>query len=117
MKINVTLADICRPEDWLVTHNSYLVVSKTTKPEIMGEDLLALAANQQGMPGIITIQEAEYLGLPHTVHYGFAMLDDNAKEVWLCLADKIRKALKEAEFEPCVIPEGMNAYYLLEFDI
>ena len=120
MKINVTLADICRPEDWLVSNFPYVVVRNSqeiTEAEIHGKDLLALAAHQQEMPEVITIQEAEYLGIPYTKFQGFALMKDSAKEVWLGLAEKIHEAMKEVEFEPCVIPDGMNAYYLLEFDI
>lgn len=121
MKIIATLDDICRPEDWLVTHHAHMVV-KTYPPqlaeaEIKGKDLLALAANQQQMPGVINIRDAEYLDLPHKVYMGFALLEDIAEEAWVCLGDKIREAMKEVEFEPCQIPDGMNAYYLLEFDI
>lgn len=121
MKIIATLDDICRPEDWLVTNHAHMVV-KTYPPQlagvqIKGKDLLALAANQQQMPEVLTIWDADHLSLPHTVHFGYALMDDSAEEAWLCLADKIRKAIKEAEFEPCRIPKGMNAYYLLEFDL
>lgn len=121
MKIIATLDGICRPEEWLVTHHPHIVVGtyppQLDEVQIEGEDLLALAANQREMPEVITIQEAEYLGLPHTVHFGFALLDDSAKEVWLGLAGKIRRAMLEVEFEPCYIPGRLNAYYLLEFDI
>lgn len=112
MKIIATLADICRPEDWLETHRAHLVGS-----QIKGEDLLARAANQRGMPGIINIQDAEYLGLPYTKFQGLALMKDSAKEVWLGLAEKIHEAMKEVELDLYEVPEGMNAYYLLEFDI
>ena len=121
MKIIATLDGICRPEEWLVTHHPHIAVGtyppQLDEVQIEGEDLLALAANQLEMPEVITIQEAEYLGLPHTVHFGFALLDDSAKEVWLGLADKIRRAMLEVEFEPCYIPGWLNAYYTLEFDL
>ena len=129
MKINTMLVDVCSPEDWILEHPSHVTVpvwygmthqeltEAIATAEIKGKDLLALAANQLEMPGVITIQEAEYLGLPHTVHFGFALLDDSAKEVWLGLADKIRRAMLEVEFEPCYIPGWLNAYYTLEFDL
>lgn len=132
MKIEIMLAAVCPPDDWLILHQAYVTVpvhygmthqdltEAIAKTEIKGKDLLALAANQLEMPGVLPIWDAEYLGLPHTIHYGFALLDDNAKETWLGLAEKIRKAMKEVEVENLYLTkedEGMNAYYLLEFDI
>lgn len=123
MKIIATLDDICRPEHWLVTHHAHMVVQtyppQLAEAEIKGKDLLALAANQHEMPGVINIRDAEYLGLPHKVYMGFALLEDIAEEAWLGLADKIRKALKEVEVENLYLTmedEGLSAYYLLEFD-
>lgn len=121
MKIIATLADVCRPEGWFVTYQSRIEVGtyppQLTEVQIKGKNLLALAANQQEMPEVITVWEAEYLGLPYAIHFGCAMLDESAEEAWLYLADKIREAVTEVELEPCEIPEGMNAYYLLEFDL
>lgn len=121
MKIIATLDDVCRSEDWYVTHHPYIAVQTyppdLTAAKIKGETLLTSAANQHVMPGVITIPEAEILRLPHTIYMGFALLDENAKEVWLGLSEQIYTAIKEAEFEACEIPEGMSAYYLLEFDL
>lgn len=127
MKIIATLADVCRPEDWILEHPAYVTVpirfgttEAITNAEIKGKDLLALAANQLEMPGVLPIWEAEYLGLPHTVFQGFALMDENAEGAWLGLSDKIRKAMKEVEVENLYLTkedEGLNAYYLLEFDL
>ena len=132
MKIEIMLADVCPPDDWILEHPSYVTVpihygmthqdltEAIANAEIKGRDLLALAANQQEIPGVITIQEAEYLNLPHKVFQGFALLDTDAEEAWLGLAEKIRKAMKEVEVENLHLSEedeGLNAYYLLEFDI
>ena len=132
MKINTMLAAVvCPPDDWLILHQAYITVpiiygmthkdltEAIANAEIKGKDLLALAANQLEMPGVITIWEAEYLGLPHTVFQGFALLDTDAEEAWLGLAEKIRKAMK-VEGETLHLTkedEGLNAYYLLEFDL
>lgn len=132
MKINTMLTDVCTPEDWILEHPAYVAVpvrygmthqqltEAIANAEIKGKDLLALAANQQQRPGVLPIWEAEYLGLPHTIHYGFALLDENAEEAWLGLAEKIRKAMKEVEVENLYLSEedeGLNAYFLLEFKI
>ena len=134
MKIKTMLVDVCTPEDWILEHPSYVTVpvrhgmthqeltEAIANAEIKGKDLLALAANQQEIRGVLTIQEAEYLGLPHKVFQGFALLDTDAdaKDVWLGLAEKIRKAMMEVEVENLHLTkedDGMNAYYLLEFDI
>lgn len=132
MKIEIMLAAVCSPDDWLLEHPAYITVpiiygmthqdltEAIANAEIKGGDLLALAANQLEMPKVLTIWEAEYLGLPHKVFQGFALLDDGAKDVWLGLAEKIRKAMKEVEVENLYLTnedEGMNAYYLLEFDL
>lgn len=132
MKIIATLADVCRTEDWVEEHPAHVTVpirygmthqeltDAIANAEIKGRDLLALAANQLEMPEVITIWEAEYLGLPHKVFQGFALWDDNAVEAWLGLAEKIRKAMREVEVANLHLTkedDGMNAYYLLEFDI
>ena len=132
MKITSTLADVCRPEDWVLLHPAYVTVpirfgmthqeltEAIAKAEIKGKDLLALAANQQQMPGVLPVWEAEYLDLPHTVFQGFALMDENAESAWLGLSDKIRKAMKEVEEDNLYLTEedeGLSAYYLLEFDI
>ena len=132
MKINTMLVDVCSPEDWILEHPSHVTVpvwygmthkdltEAIANAEIKGKDLLALAANQLEMPGVLPIWEAEYLHLPHTVFQGFALLDTDAEEAWLGLAEKIRKAMKVVEVENLHLTkedEGLNAYYLLEFDI
>ena len=132
MKIKTMLADVCRPEDWVILHPAHVTVpihygmthqeltEAIANAEIKGKDLLALAANQSEIPGVLPIWEAEYLGLPHTVFQGFALLDYTAEGVWLGLAEKIRRAMKEVEVENLHLSEeddGLNAYYLLEFDI
>ena len=132
MKITSTLADVCRPEDWVLLHPAYVTVpirfgmthqeltEAIANAEIKGKDLLALAANQQQMPGVLPVWEAEYLGLPYKVFQGFALLDTDADEAWLGLAEKIRKTMKEVEVENLYLSEEderMNAYYLLEFDL
>ena len=132
MKIIATLADVCRPEDWMLEHPAHVTVpirfgmthqdmtEAIAKAEIKGKDILALAANQGEMPEVLPIWEAEYLGLPHTIHFGFALLDESAEEAWLGLAAKIRKAMMEVEVENLYLTkedDGLNAYYLLEFDI
>ncbi len=130
MKINVMLTDVCITEEWLLTHPAHVIVpirfgmthqdltKAIANAEIKGKDLLALAANQQQMPEVLPIWEAEYLGLPHTVSQGFALMDENAEEAWLGLAEKIRKAMKGVEVENLHLTkedDGLNAYYLLEF--
>lgn len=132
MKIKAMLTDVCTPEDWLLEHSSHVIVpicfgmthqeltEAIAKAEIKGKDLLALAANKLMMPGVLPIWEAEYLDLPHTVFQGFALLDENADEAWLGLAEKIRKAMTEVVVENLYITkedEGLDAYYLLEFDL
>lgn len=127
MKIIATLADVCRPEDWILEHPAYVTLpirfgmaEAIANAEIKGKDLLALAANQGVMPGVLPIWEAEYLGLPYTVFQGFAMMDENADEAWLGLAEKIRKSMKEVDVENLYITmedDGLDAYYLLEFDL
>ena len=132
MKIETMLTDVCTPEEMVINHPAYVTVpirygmthqdltEAIANAEIKGKDLLALAANQQEMPEGLPIWVAEYLGLPHTIHYGFALLDENAEEAWLGLAEKIRKAMKEVEVDNLYITkedEGLNAYYLLEFDL
>ena len=132
MKIETMLTDVCTPEDWILEHPAYVAVpvrfgmthqqltEAIANAEIKGKDLLALAANQQEMPGVLPIWEAEYLGLPYSVFQGFALLDTDADEAWLGLAEKIRKAMKGVEVENLYLSEeddGLKAYYLLEFDI
>lgn len=132
MKIETMLTDVCTPEEMVINHPAYVTVpirygmthqdltEAIANAEIKGKDLLALAANQQVMPEGLPIWVAEYLGLPHTVFQGFALLDENAEEAWLGLAEKIRKAMKEVEVENLYITkedDGLNAYYLLEFDL
>ena len=130
MKINTMLVDVCSPEDWILEHPSHVTVpvwygmthkdltEAIANAEIKGKDLLALAANQLEMPGVLPIWEAEYLHLPHTVFQGFALLDENTEGAWLGLSDKIRKAMKEVEnLYLTKEDDGLNAYYLLEFDL
>src|SRR5678810_1121391 len=94
MKINIMLTGVCTPKDWVILHPAHISVpirfgmthqeltEAIANAEIKGKDLLALAANQQEMPGALPIWEAEYLGLPHTVFQGFALLDIAADEAW-----------------------------------
>lgn len=132
MKIEIMLTAVCTPDDWLLEHPAYITVpiiygmthqdltEAIANAEIKGRDLLALAANQLEMPEVLTIWEAEYLGLPHMVFQGFALLEVSAEEVWLGLAEKIRKAMKEVEVENLYLTmddTGLDAYYLLAFDM
>ena len=132
MKIETMLTDVCTPEDWILEHPAYVAVpvrfgmthqdltEAIANADIKGKELLALAANQGEMPEVLPIWEAEYLGLPHTVFQGFALMDEKAEGAWLCLSEKILKAMKEVEVENLYLykeDEGLNAYYLLEFNI